>query len=159
MGYDYYFLIQCLENETWKDLEYNHYSGSYKNSKNHYFFEEHNNDNESEFHYKGERDLGTYQFLFTFEQIKADKKLYKSEKQLRNIIDFIKTQCEDFIKNDKITRDDVDYLRCSIDEAYGASIEKPEGYVNELNNFYEICQKYMNTNLYKDCRIIFGITY
>ena len=148
MGYNYYILIQGLNNnDTWIDLDYGSYTGSYHSIANHYFY----NDRIIKFDYQGDKNMGDYQYIFGFNKIQTDyEKLFLAKDKCLIIKSYLNNF---FLNKENIGLFDLEELKDIIQENLG-NYNQIYGH-NEIINYYNILVEFKNN--YNDVRIIFGI--
>ena len=147
MGYDYYILVQGLQEGEWKDLNYSINSGSYGSSHNHYFFEKMARGEPCGCKFK--KEMGEYQYLFEYKTICEDFKKYSKTPDDTPIKGLLSK-----LGKSELTRVDLVVIRNEIDDILEG--EREEFFMPELERYYRMCQNYKKA--YSDVRVVYGFS-
>mgnify|MGYP001005616127 CR=1 FL=1 len=155
MGYNYYLLLQCKNDDEWINIDYFQGSGTYGLTHYHYFMS-HMFDQPEYTEILDESmallyEMGEYQFIFTYETIRNHYIKYSTDVELL----YFKGKIDSML-NTNITRETFQQISDEINKFLEKSPETMESTTsyNELNKYYQLCEKYREE--YKHVRIIFG---
>lgn len=152
MGYCYYILIQGYKDNKWNNLDYKNNHGTYSCCGNHYFYVFMNSMSACKENLID--DMGDTQYIFRFEDIKADYERYITYRQNYEFKERAMEIIENSFSKKSLTelRDNLDKLINNTDD-FDSELCM---FLPELEEYYNKCMKYYGD--YEDIRVIYGIS-
>ena len=150
MGYNYYILIQGLQN-NWIDLEYYSHSGSYSGTLQHYFF----NNMCKQYQLVGydfNHDMGESQYVFSYQTLESDYNQYVDNHDFVSKCDGLKDKLVN-IAESELNMETIILLHDHLTNIINSNACY---FREELEIYYLLCKELSQD--YQDIRIVFGIS-